>query len=280
MLARQWLNPLGLAFLGFLLSSAGLAFMVVPRLTPEARTIGRSPTPIVDERSRATARTASTEPSSSSLQSGDMVRIPRGPFLMGGESIYAPEPPVTVVLSNFYIDRTEVTNADFANFVARTAYQTTAERAGDVQTWRSVSGPGRERNPVIFVTWDDAVAYCENVGERLPIEAEWEKAARGTDGRLWPWGNQWDPTRANTMEGGIGYTVPVGSYPNGVSPYGLYDMSGNVWEWTASSFSSNLSLNPMAGVGVQGQKVLRGGSWRTIANGTQSSYRKSAPDDY
>jgi serine/threonine-protein kinase len=210
---------------------------------------------------------------------GTMVYIPGGPAFIGGASLYAPQPSVETDLADFWIDLTAVTNREFARFVDRTGFDTIAERDGDTQTWRLRATSGRDEHPVVFVAWADAVAYCENVSKRLPNEAEWEKAARGTDGRLWPWGNEWSPELANTLEGGRGSTAPVGTYPAGESPYGIMDMAGNVWQWTASS-SSEGGVNPMAGASITGQKVLRGGSWRTIANGTQTTYRKFAPPDY
>lgn len=179
------------------------------------------------------------------------------------------------VVAEFSIDRTDVTNAEFAQFTQLTAFRTSAERSTDPQTWRSAS-IGRSQQPVVLVTWDDAVAYCTSVGKRLPTELEWEKAARGTDGRLWPWGDEWDPTRADTLEGGRGGTAPVASYPSGASPYGVQDMAGNVWQWTASMATDGLTFNPMTGIGLADQKVLRGGSWRTVVSGAPSSYAPGA----
>ena len=221
---------------------------------------------------------------SSSWRNGDqsdMVVVPAGRFLMGGNPIYEGQPPRWVDLPSFSIDRTEVTNGQFAAFIGQTGYRTEAERAGEEQTWRSLATPGRENYPVVFVTGNDASAYCQWAEKRLPTEEEWEKAARGTDGRLWPWGNQFDPASLNSAEGGVGATRPVGSYPQGASPFGALDLAGNVWEWTSSLYSSPLAGNPPADADTfQGQRVLRGGSWRTIAPGTQSSYRKPARTDY
>jgi sulfatase modifying factor 1 len=99
--------------------------------------------------------------------------------------VYAPQSASTMALPEFSIDRTEVTNAEFARFTELTGYLTSAERSTDAQTWRSVASTGRPQQPVVFVTWSDALVYCASVGKRLPTELEWEKAARGTDGRLW-----------------------------------------------------------------------------------------------
>ena len=188
-----------------------------------------------------------------------------------------------VTLDAFYLDRFEVTNALFEKFVKATGHRTRAEieRRGIVwrldgrrwqkadidATWRSPHGPGsaaEPTHPVVQVSWDDAVAYCNWAGKRLPTEAEWEKAARGPDGRRYPWGDTWDPTKANG-EAKLKRTTPVGSYPQGTSPYGVHDLAGNVWEWVADWYAGNYyetgpTRNP-PGPATGTYRVARGGSW-------------------
>jgi len=108
----------------------------------------------------------------------------------------------------------------------------------------------QENHPIVSVSWDDAAAFAAWAGLSLPTEEEWEKAARGTDGREYPWGNQWDAAKCcNSVGQSAKRTTPVGQYPAGASPYGVQDMAGNVWEWCDSWYSVNSS------------RVLRGGSW-------------------
>lgn len=154
-----------------------------------------------------------------------MVLVPAGPFLEGPSPDAGPgAAPVRGALPAFYIDRFEVTNQQFRRFVEATGYQAQGR-------WRRYATAGRERHPVIAVSWYDAEAYARWAGKRLPTEREWEKAARGGDGRRYPWGNPWDPSRLNCFESAAGNTLPVGSVPRGASPYGAEDMAGNVWEW-------------------------------------------------
>lgn len=154
-----------------------------------------------------------------------LVRVPGGAFTMGSdEGRYDERPAHRVYVRGFWLDRHEVTNGQFARFVATSGY---APRG----PWLRGAGPGRERRPVRFVTWYDAQAYAEWAGRRLPTEAEWELAARGADGRRYPWGSSWDPARARTnLEVEAGPT-DVESFPGGKSPCGAFDLAGNVWEW-------------------------------------------------
>ncbi|MBN1890078.1 MAG: SUMF1/EgtB/PvdO family nonheme iron enzyme [Thermoflexales bacterium] len=167
----------------------------------------------------------------------ELVLIPAGEFLMGSDpakdkQAYDDEKPQHKRhLPDYYMAKTPVTNGQYLAFVEKTG-----QRA--LGYWKGGKLPkGKENHPVVNVTWHDAVAYCRWLAEvtgkpyGLPSEAEWEKATRGTDGRIYPWGNDWDAKKCNTSEGGKKGTTPVVAYPGGASPYGCLDMSGNVWEW-------------------------------------------------
>jgi formylglycine-generating enzyme required for sulfatase activity/tRNA A-37 threonylcarbamoyl transferase component Bud32 len=210
-----------------------------------------------------------------------MVYVPAGKFSMGSDGGDSDEKPVhTVTLDAYWIDRTEVTNAQYRKCVDAGAC--TAPAGASSYTRGSYYGNSSfDAYPVINVDWNQAQAYCRWAGGQLPTEAEWEKAARGTDGRIYPWGNQ-DPdcNRANYWgkDGGcVGDTSRVGSYPSGASPYGALDMAGNVWEWVADWYATDYyggspGENP-PGPGSGQYRVLRGGSWYRNANGARCAYR-------
>jgi formylglycine-generating enzyme required for sulfatase activity len=235
----------------------------------------------VSEPSRPTPKVRRREEAAPARQPfvPEMVLIPAGRFLMGGD------PNVdqgarddedlqhTLYLPDYYLAKTLLTNAQYAAFVQATGHQQPPD-------WEGGKPPkGKGDHPVVYVSWHDAVAYCRWLAEvtgrpyGLPSEAEWEKGARGSDGRIWPWGNQWDAERCNCEEGGKGDTTPVGAYPQGASPYGLLDMAGNVWEWTRSLWGED-EINPSfkypydpadgrEDLDAPGTvlRVLRGGSW-------------------
>ena len=191
----------------------------------------------------------------------EMVLVPAGEFWMGSEDGGADEKPRhRVTLDAFYIDKHEVTNARYGRFMGATGRS--------VPTYWNDSTWNSPQQPVVGVSWDDADAYCKWAGKRLPTEAEWEKAARGTDGRKYPWGEQWDASRANSVESKLGKTVPVGAYPAGASPYGALDMAGNAWEWVADWYDRDYyrrspEQNPR-GPETGSGRVLRGGSWLSL----------------
>jgi formylglycine-generating enzyme required for sulfatase activity len=160
----------------------------------------------------------------------EMILIPAGEFIMGspeGEGDDDEHPQHNVFLNAFYIDKYEVTNAQYKQFMDATGH-----KAPGYWDNERVNQPNQ---PVVGVTWHDAVAYARWAGKRLPTEAEWEKAARGIDGRKYPWGNEWDGSKWSSGSGSVVYksAAPVGSFPEGTSSYGVMDMAGNVWEWCA-----------------------------------------------
>lgn len=190
-----------------------------------------------------------------------MILIPAGKFIMGTDERLPDEGPQHIVgLKAYWIDKYEVTNAQYKKFI-----DATGRRSPD--HFRNRTYPeGKADHPVTFVTWYDAHDYCAWAGKRLPTDAEWEKAARGTDGRMFPWGNEFDINKANTPQrwaklGQPGDTTPVGAFEGGKSPYGLYDMSGNVWEWTSSWYVAYPgNKHPSENYGEK-YKQLKGGSW-------------------
>jgi ribose/xylose/arabinose/galactoside ABC-type transport system permease subunit/formylglycine-generating enzyme required for sulfatase activity len=204
-----------------------------------------------------------------------MIQIPAGPFIMGSDTGNEDEAPVHEVdLPAFEIDKFEVTNADFAQFVEATGYETDAEKEGRTKNWQSAA-EGKDNHPVIFVSWNDAVTYCQWAGKRLPTEAEWEKAARGTDGRMYPWGNEWDASKANVKDIGLRGTACVGSFGAGASPYGVEDMAGNVWEWTADWYEAYPGSDYESDYFGQKFRVQRGGGWFETADFVTTTYRNA-----
>lgn len=202
---------------------------------------------------------------------GAMVLVPAGEFIWGG-SVQIPRPQHRIYLDAFYLDKFEVTVSQYSKFLAISDHR-------HPNRW-SESNLGNDADrPVIGVTWYDAREYCRWADKRLPTDAEWEKAARGTDGREYPWGQE-VPTQKYANFGkrddwwkGYSTLAKVGSYALDISPYGVYDMAGNVEEWVADwidiegqYYKTDLSRNPTGP--MLGQfKILRGGSWFTPATG-------------
>ena len=225
-----------------------------------------------------------------------LITVPGGGFMMGDASGDANERPKPVSVAAFRIQRLEVTNREFAAFVAATGHITDVEKTGAGYVWRGrwrlvagadwrhPHGPAdsikdRAGHPVVQVSARDAAAYCRWRSLRLPAEAEWEFAAGGGDGRRYPWGDA-PPTQSGTRRANFGTvaccaadgsdgfekTAPVGRYPAGASPFGLLDMAGNVWEWTADRFP-----------GKPGEVALRGGGWGNDPYCLRTSYRHGNP---
>jgi formylglycine-generating enzyme required for sulfatase activity len=229
-----------------------------------------------------------TVPIGTTHQVIELIEIPAGPFLMGSrdEDPLADDdekPQNTVELPTYYIGKTEVTNAQFRPFVEGDGYDNPDYWTDAGWEWREAEGITQpafwddanwngDQQPVVGISWYEAVAYTRWLSAqtdhdfRLPTEAEWEKAARGTEGLIWPWGNAWEEGRANTEEADIGRTTPVGSYPEGASPYGVLDMAGNVWEWTATKGRKDYPYTLEdewndAYLADYSTRVIRGGAW-------------------
>jgi len=181
-----------------------------------------------------------------------LVYVPSGKFTMGSET-YADEKPQRMLnLEAYWIDQTEVTNAMYARCVAAGGCKTTENDPSKKS--------GYEKIPVETEGWEQAQAYCSWAGRRLPTETEWEKAARGTDGRTYPWGEEIDCSKANYAKC-KDEVQPVGSYPKGASQYGALDMAGNRWEWVADVYPGSK------------QPLLKGGDWESTAWGVRSAVR-------
>lgn len=207
---------------------------------------------------KADAKTdkATTAKKPSKAAPKDMVFVPAGDFTMGSNDWWPKsQPEHTRNVDAFFIDKYEVTNKKYKEF-------TDATKRSIPDHWVGGKIPaGKENHPVVYVTWDDADAYCKWNGKRLPHEAEWEKAARGTDKRAFPWGDKFDKNKGNTPQYGHEDTLPVGSFESGKSPYGVYDMAGNAWEWVEEWFKPYPgNTHPDENYGEK-YKVLRGGSW-------------------
>lgn len=225
--------------------------------------------------------------------------VPAGEFTMGSNADYAfqicekfrggckldwfmnEEPHHKVILDSFYMDKYEVTNSQYKACVeagaclSPTSFSATRSNYYDNSQY--------DNYPVIFIYWNYAKTYCEWRGGNLPTEAQWEKAARGTDGRSYPWGEGIDCSKANYYSCKED-TIKVGSYENGVSPYGIYDMAGNVWEWVADWYSetyyqdspANNPLGPDSGQ----SRILRGGMWMSNEGTLRTSYRYNVAPTY
>ena len=213
----------------------------------------------------------SLEVSNTPIDIEEMVLIPAGEVRLGTDSktdlTFGTEADTrTAFVATFYIDKYEVTNKQYAEFLSETGHR-------KPKFWEDprLNAP---HQPVVGVNWEDAEAYATWAGKRLPTASEWEKAARGTDSRLYPWGNDYDAARGNFDDGGgmdgntDGYAMmpaPVGNFTNGISPYGLHDMAGNVWEWVVEQ-------HPEQSETINGKTYsIRGGSWTNGAGDTRTT---------
>lgn len=191
-----------------------------------------------------------------------MVWIPAGPFPMGDNdaairdrNTHRPNNPRhTVFVGGFYMYRNLVTVAMYRRFCEATGHRMPGSPDGGL----------RDDHPVVNVSWQDASAYCDWAGVRLPRETEWEKAARGTDGRAYPWGSRFEEGRLRSSRPDTGDargTAPVGAFPGGASPYGVLDMAGNAWQWCADIYDSSPLTGETPRASPRADRVIRGGSW-------------------
>lgn len=237
-----------------------------------------------------------------------MALVPGGSFTMGADQGGEPDehPAHPVTLRAFYLDLTEVTNEAWSRCVAEGACPSPDASSAQKNGFGADARFRGPRQPVSSVSWDEARAYCARLGKRLPTEAEWERAARGADGRRYPWGNE-EPTHARAVFGGIGVTGEVGAHPAGDGPYGHHDLAGNVWEWVEDVYDpyaytrsgaaqgrggtcdeALAALDELRKEGKRGftgsnpiptgcERVLRGGAFNYNAAGLRSSNRVHHP---
>ena len=301
----QTYNPGNARLAAFVRSVPGIAVAEPARVAPQA--LPATP--------QATTQTPPRAAPAAGPIAFDWVTIPAGTFLMGSDNAkdklaFDDETPQhTLHLPEYRIARVPVTVAQFAAFVGATGHKTTAEAQGSAwnyigSEWKEIKGADwahprgpksdvkvKQEHPVTCVSWHDAVAFCKWVGVRLPSEAEWEKAARGTDGRIWPWGGREPNSGVCNFNMTVGDTTPVGRYPDGKSPNGLLDVAGNVWEWTSSLWGTDAGKpefgypydakdgreNPSAPDTVR--RILRGGSFWNVAQDVRCAYRfRDDPD--
>lgn len=217
------------------------------------------------------------------------VYVPAGDFLMGSDKAKDNQadsnelPQHTVYLEAYWIDKYEVTNAQYARCLADS--QCTPPHASSSYTHSSYYGDSQFTDyPVIYVGWNQAQAYCTWAGQRLPSEAEWEKAARGSEGHIYPWGNQSPDSSLANYNQNAGDTSKVGNYPSGASPYRALDMAGNVWEWVNDWYSETYyqqsPLKNPTGPTSGTYRVLRGGSWSSYGWIVRSAIRYRIEPDF
>jgi formylglycine-generating enzyme required for sulfatase activity len=218
--------------------------------------------------------------SSAATDEAEVVHIPAGEFTMGHNGNYDTLPVRRISLPAFSIDKYEVTNKRYKRFIDATGYKVPWSQdpaaAAYAWDWQQRTYPaGKGDDPVVLISWEDARNFCAWAGKRLPTEAEWEKAARGANGKPYPWDGDWSASKANTAESGLKQTAPCGAFKEDVSEYGAHDMAGNVAEWVEEWFAPYPN-NPMISYEEREKyRVLRGGSWdyaHSIANGYHRQY--------
>jgi iron(II)-dependent oxidoreductase len=222
---------------------------------------------IVSLSATATSLSEEVQPQESRGVGSEMAKVPKGSFLYGEDK------KARTIDQDYLIDIFPVTNEQYRHFLEKGGYQKKELWLEEGWKWKEqerVSQPlfwedekwNKPDHPVVGVSWFEAEAYAKWAGKRLPSEEEWEKAARGTEGREYPWGDEFDKEKCNSEASGFSRTTSVTKYVNGLSPYGCYDMAGNVWEWTESWYNQD-----------QDTKVIRGGSWSLVSRNLRAAYR-------
>ncbi len=233
--------------------------------------------------SKEEAQPVTTEPAAEAqkptVTPGEMVLIPAGEYTIGTNEkepeggVNNASPEHKVKLPAFWIDKYEVTGKEYLDFSIKTSYVAEGEAEG--KTWRTFFSYEKANQPVVYVTWKDADAYCKAQGNRLPTEEEWEAAARGPNGYRFPWGNEWQDNKANIAEAGFRVPQDVGAFDD-VSPFGVHDTFGNVQEWTSSWFKAypgNAKGNPNFG---ERFRVIRGMGSRYTNTKSSGLWARSA----
>lgn len=199
-----------------------------------------------------------------------MVIIPSGEFLSSKKC------KKDIIEYDFYIDKFPVTNSEYWKFIDETDYMFEHGLKGSGNLLRiMVLSKTKPNNPISNITWYDAFAYAAWAGKRLPTSKEWEKSARGNDGRIYPWGNRFDKNKCNSKESGFDSITPVDKYKNGISPFGCYDMVGNVFEWV-----NDWASNPRFSKTPNSEKINRGASYNRYKIHTNCTHLESDPPDY
>lgn len=289
--------------------SGVLAFILQGRVLATAPNLAQNPTLPTATSISSTQTKEPLSPEITDVSGAQMVLVPAGSFLMGSNNADNERPIHDVNLDSYYIDKYEVTNDMYVEFLNDVISEVVVEPNGitlnvrykgvvlglcptcgdlykDKLTWDGsrfgVVSPFNT-HPVVAVTWYGARNYCEWRKTRLPTEAEWEKAAHGTDNRIYPWGDTIDCTKSNYTQSCVGNTSPVGSFGGDISPYGAYDMAGNAWEWVEDWYSDTYYQNspyqnppgPDSGF----NRVLRGGAFYFDNDSSRSAFRSSSMPD-
>lgn len=243
---------------------------LIEYLTQQVRDIGEAQTKPDTQLKPVEAETKQSTPTTPV----DMVKVSKGRFLYGDDKVRE------TIDYDYWIDQYPVTNREYRAFVLAEGYENLQCWSDDGWKWKMENNLrfpkywndpeyGKADYPVVGVSYYEAEAYATWAGKRLPFEQEWEKAARGEDGREYPWGDEFDKARCNSSEAGIGHTTPVTQYPNGGSPFGCYDMAGNVLEWCADWYEKN-----------GGFRVAKGGSWIGPPSFLRASFRGGFSADH